>query len=156
MRHQTKIMCKIYMSWTTGKDPMRWIVKFVCIKNNTNSIINGISYILYCWHICLYCGIKSFPSVCLIYCAMDLLLHEVDVSYTTAMHDDVIKWKQFPRYCPFVRRFHRSPVNYPHKGHWRGALMFSLVCVWINGWVNNREACDLRRYLAHYDVIVMG
>ena len=28
-----------------------------------------------------------------------------------------------------------SPVNSPHKGQWRGALMFSLVCVWINGWV---------------------
>ena len=29
------------------------------------------------------------------------------------------------------------PVNSPHKGQWRGALMFSLICVWINGWVNN-------------------
>ena len=47
------------------------------------------------------------------------------------------------------------PVNSPHKGQWRGALMFSLICVWINGWVNNREAGDLRRYLGHYDVIVM-
>ena len=33
--------------------------------------------------------------------------------------------------------------------------MFSLICGWINGWVNNREAGDLRRYLAHYDVMVM-
>ena len=32
-----------------------------------------------------------------------------------------------------------------HKGRWRGALMFSLICVWINGWVNNGEAGDLRR-----------
>ena len=47
------------------------------------------------------------------------------------------------------------PVNSPHKGQWRGALMFSLICVWINGWVNNREAGDLRRYRAHYDVTVM-
>ena len=38
----------------------------------------------------------------------------------------------------------------------RGALMFSLICVWINDWVNNREAGDLRRYRTHYDVIVMG
>ena len=50
-------------------------------------------------------------------------------------HDDVIKWKHFPRYWPFVRRIHRSPVNSPHKGQWRGALMFSLICAWINGWV---------------------
>ena len=47
---------------------------------------------------------------------------------------------------------HRSPVNSPHKG---GALMFSLICVWINGWVNSREAGDLRCYRAHYDVTVI-
>ena len=56
---------------------------------------------------------------------------------------------------PFVRGIHRSPVNSPHKGQWRGALMFSWICVWINDWVNNREAGDLRRYRAHYDVMVM-
>ena len=70
-------------------------------------------------------------------------------------HDDVIKWKHFPRYWPFVREIHRSPVNFPHKGQWRGALMFTLICARMNGWVNNREAGDLRRYLVHYDVIVM-
>ena len=34
-------------------------------------------------------------------------------------------------------------------------LMFSLICAWINRWVNNREASDLRRHRAHYNVIVM-
>ena len=43
-------------------------------------------------------------------------------------HDDVIKWKHFPRYWPFVRGNHRSSVNSPHKGQWRGALVFSLIC----------------------------
>ena len=71
------------------------------------------------------------------------------------IHDDVIKWKHFPRYWPFVRGIHRSPVNSPHKGLWRGALMFILICARIKGWVNNREAGDLRRFRAHYDVIVM-
>ena len=71
------------------------------------------------------------------------------------IHDDVIKWKHFPRNWPFVRKIHRSPVNFPHKGQWRGALMFSLIYVWINDWANNREAGDLRRYPVHYDVIVM-
>ena len=33
--------------------------------------------------------------------------------------------------------------------------MFSLICARINGWVNNREAGDLRRHRAHYDVNVM-
>ena len=70
-------------------------------------------------------------------------------------HDDVMKWKHFRRYWPFVRGIHRSPVNSPHKGQWRRALMFSLICVWINGWINNREAGDLRRPRAHCDVIVM-
>ena len=71
-------------------------------------------------------------------------------------HDDVIKWKYFPRYWPFVQGIHRSLVNSPHKGQWRGALMFSLICAWINRWVNNREAGDLRRHRFHYDVIVMA
>ena len=44
------------------------------------------------------------------------------------MHDDVIKWKHFPRSWPFVRGIPRSPVNSPHKGQSRGALMFSLIC----------------------------
>ena len=68
-------------------------------------------------------------------------------------HDDVIKWTHFPRYWPFC---HRSPMNSPHKGQWRGALMFPLICTWINGWVNNREAGDLRRNHVHYDVTVMN
>ena len=72
------------------------------------------------------------------------------------LHDDVIKWKHFSRYWPCVRGIHRSPVNSPHEGQWRGALMFSLLYVWINGWVNHGEAGDLRRHRAHYDVIVMG
>ena len=70
-------------------------------------------------------------------------------------HDDVIKWKHFPRYWPFVRGIHRSPVNSPHKGQRRGALMFSLICASINRWGNNREAGDLRRHRAHYDVNAM-
>ena len=71
-------------------------------------------------------------------------------------HDDAIKCKQFLRYWPFVRGIHRSPVNSPHKSQWLGALMFSLLCASLNGWVNTREAGDLRRCRAHYDVIVMN
>ena len=81
---------------------------------------------------------------------------KLHIAVTLCEHDDVIKWKHFPRYWPFVRGIHRSPVNSPHKGQWRGALMFTLICARINGWVNNREAGDLRRNRAHYDVIVMG
>ena len=79
----------------------------------------------------------------------------MQISSLIYIHDDVIKWQHFPPYWPFVWGIHRSPGNSQHEGQWRGALMFSLICVWINGWVNNREAGDLRRYRAHHDVTVM-
>ena len=71
------------------------------------------------------------------------------------LHDDVIKWKHFPRYWPFVRGIHRSPLNSSHKGQWRGTLMFSLICTWTDDSVNDRDAVDLRRHRARYDVTVM-
>ena len=50
-----------------------------------------------------------------------------------------------------------SPVTgeFPSQGQWRGAWMISLICAWTNGWVNNRDACDLRCHRAHYDISVM-
>ena len=74
---------------------------------------------------------------------------------TLLSQDGVIKWKHFPRYWPFVWGIRRLPVNSPHKGQGHWVLMFSLICAWINAWVNNREAGDLRRHRAHYDAIVM-
>ena len=47
------------------------------------------------------------------------------------------------------------PVISPHKGQRREALGFCLICAWTDGWVNNRDAGDLRHYRAHYDVTVM-
>ena len=66
-----------------------------------------------------------------------------------------IKWKQFSRYWSFVSGIHRWAVTSPHKGQWRGALMFILICALTNGWSNNRDAGDLRRHRAHYGVTVM-
>ena len=54
---------------------------------------------------------------------------------TSSVHEDIIRWKYFPGYRPFVRRIHRSPVNAPHKGQWRRTLIFSLICAWTDGWV---------------------
>ena len=68
-------------------------------------------------------------------------------------HDNVIKWKHFPRYWHLCGEF--TGHRWIPRSQWRGALMFSLICVWINGWVNNREAGDLRRHRAHYGVIVI-
>ena len=58
------------------------------------------------------------------------------------LHDDASKWNHFRHYLPLMQWIHRSPVNFPHKGQWRGSLMFSLICAWINGWVNNCKAGD--------------
>ena len=59
------------------------------------------------------------------------------------VYHDVIKWKHFPRYWPFVRGIHRLPVDSHHKGQWRGALMFSLTCAWTKGWATNGDDSDL-------------
>ena len=85
-----------------------------------------------------------------------ILFNTLYMFNTSLTHDDVIKWKKIPRYWPFVWGIHRSPVNSPQKGQWREALMFSLICTRINGWVNNGEDGDLRRHRAHYDVTVMS
>ena len=99
-------------------------------------------------------------NICLSNLAVSLIMwsENLGINHIIAgnkCHDDVIKWKHFPRYWSFVRGIHRWPVNSQHKGQWRGALMFSLICAWINGWANNREAGDMRRHRAHYDVTVM-
>ena len=74
---------------------------------------------------------------------------------TRLWYYDVIKWKHFLRYCPFVRGIHLLAVNSPRKGRWSGAFMLYLICAWTNGWANSREAGDLRRHGVHYDAIVM-
>ena len=96
----------------------------------------------------------TLESWCLRVCDLPSLVAPNTV-ILTACPDDVTKWKHFPRYWPFVRGIHRSPVNSTHKGQWRVALMFSLIYAWRNGRVNNRDAGDLRRHRAHYDVSVM-
>ena len=52
-------------------------------------------------------------------------------------------------------RHQMETLNFSHKSQWRGAFMISLICAWTNGWVNNRDAGDLRRYRVHCDITVM-
>ena len=61
------------------------------------------------------------------------------------------KWRINPTWW----RIKWWPVNSPHKDQWRRASMFTLICTWLNVWVNNRGAGDLRRLQAHDDVAVM-
>ena len=61
------------------------------------------------------CYTTTIPSLLPLYLSLSRIYNA---------HDDVIKWKLLPRYWPFVRGIHLLPVNSPHKGQWRGALMF--------------------------------
>ena len=99
------------------------------------------------------CRTRTSSSVRLQMCQHCKVLGHLQAQrWSSSFHDDVIKWTHFPRYWRFVR----WPVNSPHKCQWRRSLMFYLIGAWINGWVNNREAGDLRRRRAHYDVTVMS
>ena len=71
-------------------------------------------------------------------------------------YEDVIKWKHFPRYWPFVGGIHRSLVNPPHNGQWRTALMFPLICLSRIDWANTGDSGDLKHHHAHYDVSEMS
>ena len=96
------------------------------------------------------------PNVCKMYKNKRLLVMSTDMPNAFhGLHNDVMKCEHFSHYWPLVRGIHRSPVNSPHKGQWRGPLLLCLICAWTNGWVNTRGAGDLRRFRAHYDVTVM-
>ena len=67
-------------------------------------------------------------------------------------HYDVITWKRFSHYCPFVRGILRSPVDSPHKGQWFGAFMFPLMPARTDCWTNNREAGEIEIPWRSFDV----
>ena len=135
-----------YLRWTNmGPGKMAWYMQSTSATNWTNV------------H---WCFITSLES-------NELIVHFLWMTFwrnanipsciiIIIIHNDVMKWKHFPRYWSFVRGIHQSTMNSPPKGQWRGSLMLSLICAWTNGWVNNRDAGDLRRHRAHYDVNVMS
>ena len=97
------------------------------------------------------CG--SFKSFIL---SQYFLSETSNIIVSDSIHDDVIKWRHFTRCFPFMWGIHQWPVNSLHKGQWRGTSMLCLIYVWKkNGWVANRDADDLIRCRAHYDVTVM-
>ena len=108
---------------------------------------------------CHQCTNSVFPCNTfhyLFWCTKDCSMKHISENWCVCC---IIWWRHqmetFPRYWPFVRGIHRPSVNSPHKGQWRGALMFPFICVWNNSWVNNEDAGDLRRHCAHYGVYVM-
>ena len=95
----------------------------------------------FCFALFCLVDIESFPSIYVI----DLLKFMM-----TSSNGNIFRVTG-----PLCGTFTRHRWISPHEGQWRGALMFSLICVWINGWVNTREAGDLRRHCANYDGTVM-
>ena len=136
--------CIVKGAWTT------WLSIHLL---NFRTIGELSTHILRLWHFAWSYDKMTYDKMT--YATWKHLHGAASIKDTFLLHDDVIKCKHFPRYWPFVWGIHRSPVNSPHKVQWRGALMFSFICVWINGWVNNRVAGDFRRYRAHYDITVM-
>ena len=115
------------LNWTARK---YFSENSITIHHNTN-----IWLLKYVWTFRVSCtlllvvGHISLTDYRCIIQILENTCDSADVAYATVftkfqLYDDVIKWKHFPRYWPFVRGIHRSPVNSPHKGQWRGALMF--------------------------------
>ena len=67
----------------------------------------------------------------------------------------IIKWKHFPRYWPFVRGIHRSPGGFPSQRPVTRSFDVFFDLGLNDGWTNSRDAGDLRRHHAHYEVSVM-
>ena len=63
---------------------------------------------------------------------------------THYFHDDVIKWKHFPRYWPFVRGIHRSPQNSTSKSRTRSYENLVDVVVSGNFWSILAWPCFVR------------
>ena len=89
-----------------------WNLKYCPILNFICYYGNDAAYIHVYWSLSGKCGMN--------------LAFQMEWSQTSWVnHDDDIKWNYFPRYWSFVSGIHRSP----HKGQWRGALIFSLICL---------------------------
>ena len=104
--------------------------------------------------LCLQMAVDTFWNHALIPSFADIVnafLTEVGFNMMTSSKGNIFRFTG-----PLCREFtgHRW-IPLP-KGQWLRALMFSLICVLKNSWVNNHEAGDLRRHRAHYDVIVMN
>ena len=154
MDHAVSSAVKYYI-WTYYFKNMQYITllwaRIYQYKDSPFTKIN-VAYVTTRLKLSLYRRILQNISITFRHITLEIVLH----NRISRAHDDVIKLKHFPSYWLIVRRIHRLPVNSPHKGQWRGALMFSLSCAWINSWVDNSEAGDLRRQRAIYDVNVMA
>ena len=128
-----------------------------------SALVNQSAHFLQAWvdrrHWCHYIMPWNIEKYCEKYCDISLAIFNYIIRHTKVTENHWAWWRhQMQTFSALLAIcVGNSPVmvNSPHKGQWRGALMFSLVCTWIHGWVNNREAGDLRCHHTHYDIIVM-
>ena len=135
----------------------RWRITAIIFNGNFSSYIMALWLIAYwatmsdLWLI-FKCVCYKIPCVCICMCIQGF-------NQRSSPPNGVTWWRHqmetFSALLALCAGNSPVPVNSPHKGQWRGALMFSLICAWINDLVNNREAGDLRRHRGHYDVMVM-
>ena len=78
-----------------------------------------------------------------------------DTQYINMSTHDVITWKRFLYYWPFVREINKSLVDSFGKSLWYGALMFPLLLGWIKCWTNSRVAFLFQMTLYSCGVTVM-
>ena len=120
----------------------------ICICHNSSAVVIWAKLRSDCIVICHISNMGLWTHWPFVKWFPDVFIENDVISWgDVEIHDDVIKLEHLSRYWSFVRGIHRSPVNFPHKGQWRGALKFSLVCAWINCWVN-----ALRRHRVHHNV----
>ena len=122
-------------------------------KNNplmsTETVRHSSTYIIL--YLCRMNRWRMYRHQCNFYSSHSTLWQKI--SMVQFVHYDVIKWKHFPRYWPFVRGIHRPLVSSPHKGQWCRALMFPLICAWIKrlskqswDWWFETPSCSLWRH----------
>ena len=125
------------------------IFKCILFNGNTRTSLDILLKIFWKFRI------NNIPSLVQIMAWYEIGLYQSSRPLCACTHGSALPWWRHQMETFDGMGIHRSPVNFPHKGQWRGALMFSLICARINGWVNTREAGDLRCHPAHHDVTVM-
>ena len=113
-------------------------------KTNKTECLWNLESMLVFWGMCLKQNISEFCHKLQMNDNTLLLRQDASLYYAWWRH----QMETFSALLTNCARNSPPPVYSPHKGQWHRALIFSLVCVWINGWVNIKSA--------HYDVIVMA
>ena len=129
------------LNWGKSKALKEWIISYIL------RIIHSSVVSMYLWT--YQPGHGSFISNEII-----IVSHEERSHLRLQYHDDAIRWKHFPRYWHFVRGISDRWISLTKAGD-EELWCFLWSAPWMNGWVNNSEADDLRSHRVHCNVNVM-